>query len=113
MQWSVNAQKRPRSVRFASDQAAWQLGEMSTEEFMGLVMPPGVEKKVLYHSEFRSIATYAMSLADLARELSHIVHARGALIKDDTRRNFSGKCARHRGMSVEACCDFTAACAIC
>ncbi len=60
-------------------------------EFHGLALPEGVEKRILYHSSFRAIATYAMSLSDLDRELQHILSARGSVVKDDSRRNLCGK----------------------
>ena len=66
----------------------------SAELFHGLALPDGVEKRVLYHSTFRTIATYAMSLADLDRELLQIVRVRGGVIKEDARRNLCGKRAR-------------------
>ena len=67
------------------------MAETSSQEFHGLVMPDGVEKRILYFSSFRAIATYAMALADLDRELQAILHGRGCLIKEDSRRNLCGK----------------------
>ena len=37
--------------------------------FHGLVLPDGMERKVLYNSSYRCIATYAMEIADLDREV--------------------------------------------
>ena len=63
----------------------------TASEFHGLTIPEGVEKRILYHSSFRAIATYAMSLADLDREIQHMVHTRRGVIKEDARRNLGGK----------------------
>ena len=62
--------------------------------FHGLVLPDGVEKRVLYHSSYRAIATYGASLADLDRELQGILHSRGCVVKEDQRLNYCGKSAR-------------------
>jgi hypothetical protein len=64
---------------------------MPPVEFHSLVLPEGVEKRVLYHSNFRAVATYAMDLAELDRELQHILRVRGCTIKDDARRNLCGR----------------------
>ena len=63
----------------------------SSSSFHGLDIPEGVEKRVLYHSSFRAIATYAMSLAELDRELQKILRSKGATVKEDGRRNLCGK----------------------
>ena len=42
---------------------------MEEQEFCGLILPTGVERKVLYHSAYRAIATYANSVSDLDKEL--------------------------------------------
>ena len=34
-------------------------------DFQGIPFPEGVERRMLYHSSYRAIATYAMPLADL------------------------------------------------
>lgn len=60
-------------------------------EFQGLVMPQGSERRVLYHSSYRSICTYGCSLQELDQELQDILHSRGALIKEDNRRNMCGR----------------------
>ena len=60
-------------------------------DFRGIALPVGVEKRILYHSTFRVIATYAMSLADLDRELQHVLKARGTTIKEDCRQGLSGR----------------------
>jgi len=62
------------------------------EDFHGLVMPPGEEKKILYQSQHRMIATYAMAVEALDHELKHILEKRGSIIKEDSRRN----CCGHR-----------------
>jgi len=60
-------------------------------DFRGIALPEGVEKRILYNSTFRVIATYAMSLADLDRELQHVLKARGSVIKEDCRQGLSGR----------------------
>lgn len=60
-------------------------------QFHGLAIPDGLEKRILYHSTFRAIATYAMSLADLDRELQQILKATNSTLKEDARRNLCGK----------------------
>ena len=69
-------------------------GDAHARDFHGIFIPEGTEKRILYNSSFRAIVTYAMSLADLDRELQHILIARGTIIKEDTRRNLSGKCVQ-------------------
>lgn len=66
---------------------------MEEQEFCGLILPTGVERKVLYHSAYRAIATYANSVSDLDKELQALLSERKATIKDDGRRNCCGKCA--------------------
>ncbi|KOO28294.1 hypothetical protein Ctob_010910 [Chrysochromulina tobinii] len=61
------------------------------EDFHGLVMPPGEEKKILYQSQHRMIATYAMAVEALDHELKHILEKRGSIIKEDSRRNCCGQ----------------------
>ena len=63
----------------------------SSAEFVGLSIPEGVEKRVLFHSGFRAIATYAMPLADLDRELQEVLRTKGAVVKEDARRNLCGR----------------------
>ena len=82
----------------------------TASEFHGLTIPEGVEKRILYHSSFRAIATYAMSLADLDREIQHMVHTRRGVIKEDARRNLGGKRAcLFYFRSLVACAHATAA----
>ena len=89
---------------------AFPSGSNATE-FNGLAIPEGVEKRVLYHSTYRAIATYAMSLADLDRELQGLLHARGCTIKEDARRNLGGKSTRRRRAC--ACAIFPLKLALC
>ena len=65
--------------------------EGAVASFHGLDLPEGAEKKVLYHSSFRAIATYAMSLADLDRELQSLLRARRWSVKEDVRKNLCGR----------------------
>ena len=67
---------------------------MQASDFHGLLIPEGVEKRILYHSTYRAIATYAMSLSDLDRELKHALQARGSTVKEDSRRNLCGRRTR-------------------
>ena len=64
---------------------------MAATDFHGIAIPSGTEQRILYHSSFRAIATYAMSLADLDRELQHVIKARNSVVKEDARRNLCGK----------------------
>ena len=68
------------------------------EEFHGLVLPAGAEKKVLYHSAYRAIATYATSVSELDRELQAMLLERSAKVSQDGRRNLCGKCVRSPSM---------------
>ena len=62
-----------------------------SNEFHGLSLPEGTERRILYHSSFRAICTYSSSLMDLDQELQGILQTRGAIVKDDSRRNLCGK----------------------
>ena len=66
-----------------------------TKDFHGLPLPEGLDRRNLYHSSFRTIATYAMPLADLDTEFRKLVTRATATIKDDKRRNFEGYGALH------------------
>ena len=63
----------------------------TSADFHGLPLPVGTERRVLYNSSFRAIATYASSLADIDAELATSVKALGAIVKDDVRHNLSGR----------------------
>ena len=67
-------------------------------EFHGIALPAGIEQRILYHSSFRAIITYAMTLADLDRELQHVLRARSTVVKDDARRNLCGKRAQLKSL---------------
>lgn len=71
--------------------SAAQLESMAGTLFHGIFIPEGVDKRILYQSEFRIIVTYAMTLEELDRELAHILKAKKATIKDDDRANLRGK----------------------
>jgi hypothetical protein len=63
----------------------------ASPEFHGVFIPEGIDKRILYTSEFRIIVTYAMSLESLDRELHHILDRKGASVKEDARDNLRGK----------------------
>lgn len=60
-------------------------------EFHGIGIPEGVERRTLYHSSYRTITTYAMPLADLDSQFKVSISDKKAVVKEDTRTNFSGR----------------------
>ena len=61
------------------------------QQFQGLPLPEGKERRSLYHSAYRTIITYVMPLSELAAELKTIIATNGGTIINDERRNFAGK----------------------
>ena len=64
---------------------------MATLDFHGLPLPEGKDKRVLYQSSFRMLATYAMPLADLDSEMRKLLSIRGFTAEADERKDFVGK----------------------
>ena len=64
---------------------------MATLDFHGLPLPEGKEKRVLYQSSFRTLATYAMPLADLDSEMRKLLSIRNLTAEADERKDFVGK----------------------
>ena len=64
---------------------------MSTLDFHGLPLPEGKDKRVLYQSSFRTLATYAMPLADLDSEMRKLLSIRNLTAEADERKDFVGK----------------------
>ena len=62
------------------------------KDFHGLSVPEGADRRALYHSSFRTIMTYAMTLADLDAEFRRAVSKSSGSIKVDKRLNFEGFC---------------------
>ena len=60
-------------------------------DFHGLPLPEGKEKRVLYQSSFRTLATYAMPLADLDSEMRKLLSIRNLTAEADERKDFVGK----------------------
>ena len=58
---------------------------MSQIEFHGLPVPEGRERKILYHSSFRSITTYVMPVGDLDGEFRRVLQKASGTMKDDQR----------------------------
>jgi hypothetical protein len=58
--------------------------------FHGLPAPEGVERKILYASEFRAIYTYKMSLPELDAQLQKLLSDNWAT-RVDQRSNLTGK----------------------
>ncbi len=59
-------------------------------DFHGLRIPTGIERRMLYQSSYRTIATYAMRLVDLDAELKQVISAAGFVVQKDERKNFVG-----------------------
>ena len=59
-------------------------------EFHALPLPVGVERRILYHSSYRAIATYGCSMSELDEAMTDAVKSSGAIIKDDSRHNLCG-----------------------
>ena len=64
---------------------------MATLDFHGLPLPEGKDKRVLYQSSFRTLATYAMPLADLDSEMRKLLSIKGFTAEADERKDFVGK----------------------
>ena len=62
----------------------------SVKDFHGLPLPEGVDRRNLYHSPYRTIATYAMQLSELDEEFRKVIKRSSAIVKDDRRRNLEG-----------------------
>jgi hypothetical protein len=93
-------------ARFFLPPAMRSLPSSEPPVFHGLPLPEGVEKRVLYHSTYRAIVTYAMSLSDLDRELRHLINANGCTVKEDGRRNLQGKRALAAAAKLPAASSF-------
>lgn len=59
--------------------------------FHGLPAPEGVERKVLYASDYRVIYTYKMPLAELDAQLQKLLMDRHWATRVDQRTNLTGK----------------------
>ena len=64
---------------------------MATLDFHGLPLPEGKDKRVLYQSSFRTLATYAMPLADLDSEMRKLLSIRGFTAEADGSRSSGAK----------------------
>ena len=67
------------------------MASTNTLMFYGIPSPEGIERKVLYHSKFRAIYTYKMSLAELDEKLQKVLADRKWDVKVDERTNLTGK----------------------
>ena len=86
----------------------------NSNDFHGLVLPLGVDQKLLYSSSHCTIATYAMSIDDLDRELTHVLGLRGAYVKEDSRQDKCGKCVLPAlASSSDGGTTFRASCTCC
>ena len=59
-------------------------------DFHGLPLPEGTQKRVLYQSSFRALATYAMPLAELDSAVRKMLSIKGLSLEADERKDFIG-----------------------
>ena len=60
-------------------------------DFHGVPIPACAEKRILYHSEYRCLATYSAKLDDVDREMQANLLERFGTLKEDSRHNLAGK----------------------